>query len=94
MKLYIYAGLIALVIAFLSGGYYAGYRAGHNACKASVQDAVIKHKEKEDALLLQLEKAKKERSIVYRDRIKVIEAARDSCLDTAIPDSIERLLND
>lgn len=89
MKFYVIAALIAL----MAGSFLAAYQAGKTACKAEIQQAVIEHKQKEDELLLALDKAKKERSIVYRDRTKIIEAASDSCLDLNIPDSIERLLN-
>jgi len=93
MKLYVIAGIIVVVIAFLSGGYYAGYKAGHNACNTKNQKAILEYKEKEAELLLQLENSKKKRRIIYRDKVKTVEKATDTCLDTLIPSGIAGLFD-
>lgn len=76
--------IILAVALFWGGSLYWSYNKGQEVCEHANQAAALEHREKENALLVELEKAKAERSVVYRDRIKIVEKSPDptGCLDT------------
>jgi hypothetical protein len=91
MKLYIILGFVTLVLTFSGGAYFVGHHAGKKSCQKQVQDVILERNEKENKLIIELEKARKEREIVYRDKIKIVEKTQDSCLDQPLHPDIKRL---
>ena len=94
MKTYIIAAAIIAIVGLIPGVYFTGYFQGKAAAVADYQQAALQHRERENVLLEQLDKAKKELKIVYLDRIKVVKEAADVCLDSPVPESISGLLHD
>ncbi len=94
MKTYVIAASVLAIVGLIIGTYYAGYSQGKISTRASYERAALEHRERENKLLLQLETAKKERKIVYRERVKLVKETRDICLDRPVPESITRLLHD
>jgi hypothetical protein len=94
MKTYVIVAAILAVVGLLPAIYLAGYHQGKTSTVATYKQAALEHRDKENKLLLQLEKAKKERKIVHIERIKVVNQAADACLDSPVPESISGLLHD
>lgn len=94
MKTYLIVAAILAVVGLLPGIYFAGYQHGKTSTVAAYEQVALKQRDKENMLLVQLEKAKKERKIVYTERIKVVAEASDACLDIPLPGSISGLLHD
>jgi hypothetical protein len=94
MKSYLVVVTILVAIGLVTGAYRAGYGQGKVSAQMSFQQAALAQRERENHLLLQLKMAKKERKIVYRERIKQVTEAKDGCLDRPVPESISRLLHD
>lgn len=94
MKTYIIAATILAIVALLFGTYRAGVSQGKLATRSKYEQATLAHRERENELLVSLEKAKKERKIVYRERNRVISRANGDCLDRPVPESITRILHD
>ena len=94
MKTYLIVATILVAIGLVTGAYRAGYGLGKTRAQMSFQQVALAQHERENQLLLELEMAKKERKIVYRERIKQVTQAKDGCLDRPVPESISRLLYD
>jgi hypothetical protein len=94
MKTYVIAATILAIVGLLFGMYRAGYSQGKLATRTKYEQAALTHRERENELLVSLEKAKKERKIVYRQRNRVIGKANGDCLDRPLPESISRILHD
>lgn len=94
MKTYVFAATILAIVALLFGTYRAGYSQGKLTIRSQYEQAALAHRERENELLVSLEKAKKERKIVYRERNRVISRANGDCLDRPVPESISRILHD
>ena len=94
MKTYFIVAAVLAVVGLLPAVYYAGYHQGKTSTAAAFKQAALEHRDKENQLLVKLEKAKKERKIVYMERIKVVAEAADACLDSPVPESISGLLHD
>jgi len=92
MKLYLLIGCAVGFVLLLIGTFYAGNRYGANRIIAENQKSVEQKREKENEDIKELENAKSERQIVYRDRIKIVQSAPDltGCLDAPLPDDIVR----
>ncbi len=88
MKTYIYIAAFLAFIAFTWGMINVGKKLERSASQA----AIIEYQQKEAKLIAKLEDARKERRIIYRDKIKVIEKATGQCLDTPLPDTILKQL--
>ena len=93
MKLYLISGLIAAFLIFITGEWFIAVNHGKLVVQKKLQDQTIAYKKKEDSLLLKLDKAQKERKVIYRDKVKIIEKSTDSCANTPVPDDIKRLLD-
>jgi len=74
--------LLVTVIAWFS------YKAGVNSEIASGVKIIAEYQEKERQVIKELEKAKKNREVVVREKIKIIRQTIDVCADTDAPDSI------
>ncbi len=94
MKTYVIAATLLAIVALLLGTYRAGYNQGKLVTRSKYEQAVLTHRERENELLLSLEKTKKERNIVYRQRHRIISKANGDCLDRPVPESITRILHD
>jgi len=94
MKTYVIAATILAIIALLFGTYRAGYSQGKIATRSSYEQAVLAHRERENGLLLSLEKANNERELVSQQRKRLINKANGDCLDHRLPESITRILHD
>jgi hypothetical protein len=94
MKTYVIAATVLALVGLLFGAYRAGYSQGQTRAKFSYQQEALALRDRENKLLLQLEEARKERKIVYRERIKLVRETKDVCLDRPVPESITRLLHD
>lgn len=87
-RLYI---LLAVLIG-LAGSHAWAYHKGKEQERDKATAAALAHREKEQKLIAELEVAKQKREVIYREKIKIIEAASDECLDRPLPDSILNLL--
>ena len=94
MKTYIIVFTVLAMVGLLVGIYSAGYSQGKTRTRAIYERAALEHRNRENALLLKLETAKKERKVVYRDRVRLAKGTQDTCLDRSVPGSIARLLRD
>ncbi|MEE8387926.1 MAG: hypothetical protein V3R65_05065 [Acidiferrobacterales bacterium] len=74
-KTYVIAFILLAIVALLFGTYRAGYSQGKLVTRSKYEQAVLAHRERENELLLSLEKTKKERKIVYLQRHRVISKA-------------------
>ena len=86
---------IAIAVVVLGGGalggvYMAGKRAGAAERDTAHALALAEWHAREANLVAQVTKARQAEKIkvVYRDRIKTIEAAVGECLDAAVPAAI------
>lgn len=81
-------------IAIVAGSYGTGYLQARRACELNMEKAARQFREKQDKLIVELEKERKKRKVVYRERIKTVkEAADDSgCTDAPVPDDIVRAI--
>lgn len=89
-RLYIYFAGLLIVAGLLYGAYHAGQLAERD----KVHQAVTDFRDREAKLLDDLEQARAERQIEYRDRIRVIRQAVDptSCADQKITPAIKESL--
>ena len=94
MKIYVIAATILAIVALLFGTYRAGVSQGKLATRSKYEQTALAYRDRENELLLSLEKVKKERNIVYRERNRVINTAKGDCLDRPVPESITRILYD
>jgi hypothetical protein len=92
MKTYATVAAILAVATLLSYTHRQAYRLGRMETQAKYDRLQIHHRERESQLLLSLQKAREERKVVYRDRIKTIRTAHAGCLDRPVPDSVAGLL--
>jgi len=89
MKVYAYLAVVLAACGILWGVYYLG---GSGEREKSAELA-LEHARKETALLEEVQKAKEQREVVYRDKIKIVEKASDACLDTAMPADVRMQLS-
>jgi hypothetical protein len=94
MKIYVIAATILAIVALLFGTYRAGYSQGKLATTAKFERAVLAHRERENGLLLSLEKVKNERKAIYQERRRAIGKVNSECLDRPLPESITNILYD
>src|SRR3990172_8108231 len=83
--------ILAAVVGFGLWSWWM-YGLGVDSCRAKATAAALAHREREGELLSQLETAKSERTVVYRDRLQVVKEANDACLDTKLPADVSRVL--
>jgi hypothetical protein len=89
MKAYLYGGLFVVFCLVMAGVYYLG---GQGEREERAKEAA-RHAQAETLLLEKVQKAKQEREVVYRDKIKIVEKASDSCLDSNLSDDVRMQLS-
>ena len=84
--------LISVVVRALliSGIGWFSYKAGVNSEIAKGAKIISEYQEKQRKIVKELEQAKQNREVIYRDKIKIIKEAADptSCLTTDAPNSV------
>jgi len=82
-------GAIGISILITAVGWFS-YKAGVNSEIASGVKIIAEYQEKERQVIKELEKAKKNREVVVREKIKIIREAVDTtgCLNADAPDSV------
>lgn len=93
MKIYVIAATLLSIVGLIFGTYRAGYSQGKLVIRSQYEQAALAHREKENELLVLLRKAKRERNIVYQQRIRLISKASGDCLDRPLPEPIAHLLH-
>ena len=81
------AGAVGISLLVTGVGWFS-YKAGVNSEIASGVKIIAEYQEKERKVIKELEKAKKNREVVVREKIKIIRQVVDVCADTDAPDSI------
>lgn len=88
--------LISLIVGISLGigGYIYGRHEQSKLDSAAAYQAEVKHKDREDKLIADLDKEKAKTHIVYKTREKIIREAKDpsKCADTAIAPAIRSQL--
>ncbi len=84
MKPYAYA----VILLMLLGAGWGLHHLGGASCREKAANMAREHVEEQGRLLAQLEDAKQAREVVYRDKIRIVEKATDSCLDVRLPDDV------
>lgn len=90
MKTYLYiAAVLVIVCAFAALGNLI-YRAGQNSVRVEVQAVVNAARKNEANAIERLDNAKRERAVVYRDRLNVItaSAADSDVMRSRLPDAV------
>jgi len=80
-------GAIGISLLITAVGWFS-YKAGVNSEIASGVKIIAEYQEKERQVIKELEKAKKNREVIVREKIKIIRQVVDVCADTDAPDSI------
>lgn len=80
------------IAAVICGGVWVIYRWGYDVAAAKFEAAAAQslaewHAREAD-LIAKAQDAGQSVKVIYRDRIKTIEAAEDNCLDAALPADI------
>jgi flagellar basal body-associated protein FliL len=83
-----YLFIVLAVLALMGGVYWAGYEKGAGKVRAENAQAVAELKGQMRVLAANLEAQKAKRVVVYKDREKVVQDAKDKCLDTDLPKPI------
>jgi hypothetical protein len=92
------AGLLAAALVATAGVWWHGYRTGKVAERTALElrhnQAMQRARDQQEALADELERAKGQRTIVYRDRVRTVQVAADpsGCGDVPIPDSVRDAL--
>lgn len=89
MKAYAY---LAAFVALL-GALWGVYHMGGAECREASANAAREHLEAQNSLLSQLDDAKRNREVVYRDKTRVIRESADSCADIPIAPAIRMQLS-
>lgn len=79
---------IVFCVLLVVGGLVIGYTYRGQATEREV----AQYREREADMLAQLAEKDKQREVVYRDRIKVVEKTAGECVDAPIPDDVLRVL--
>ena len=92
-KLYVYAFLAVVLIAFIKWGHGEVYDQGWNAHKATVSDIKDEAVEEDKADIKTIIKWREKEKVVYRDKIKYIDSVEDTtgCADVKLTDMGFRL---
>ena len=85
-------GAVGIALLVTGVGWFS-YKAGVNSEIASGVKIIAEYQEKERKVIKELEKAKKNREVVVREKIKIIRQVVDVCADTDAPDSILQQLS-
>jgi hypothetical protein len=87
-----YAIVGVVLMALLAVSHLYAYRTGKNVVRGEMAKAVADYQLAEHELLTKLAEARRDRQIVYRDRIKLIRTAGDDgCLDRTLPAAADGL---
>lgn len=89
MRLYIY--LAAAII--LVGSHSAAVHYGRVYERDSVNASVRAYQTRINALKSEVEAAKQQREVVYRDRIKIVDKTSGECMDVRYPDPVPDILH-
>lgn len=79
---------IVFCLLLVVGGLVIGYTYRGQATEREV----AQYREREADLLAQLSEKEKQREVIYRDRVKVVEKTAGECVDAPIPDDVLRVL--
>jgi hypothetical protein len=84
----------AYLIAFLAilGAGWGLYHMGGAATREQASEAARMASERQAELVAELEQAKHKREVIYREKIKVIEASTDACMAANLPVDVLLLL--
>ena len=87
-KLIIYAVLILAIIAFVKWAHYTVDMGGYNRHKSEIADSKDASEEKDKAAVKEVIKWRTKEKKIYVDKIKYIEAVKDTtgCADTKLTD--------
>jgi hypothetical protein len=80
--------LSALLVAGVIGIWWHGYTMGKERQRLVMLDAVDQARIAQERLADELEQAKADRRIVYRDRIRYVDRVIDDCADVPVPDGV------
>ena len=89
MKAYAYIAAIVIVI----GAFWGVYHMGGSGCRESAANAARTSLESQNKLLEELEDAKQNREVVYRDKVRVVRESTADCLGVSINDDVRLQLN-
>jgi len=80
--------LSALLVAGTIGIWWHGYTTGQERQRLVMINAVDQARIAQERLADELEQAKADRRIVYRDRIRYVDRVIDGCADVPVPDGV------
>jgi hypothetical protein len=86
-----YAYLFAFLAAL--GALWGVYHMGGASCRESAANAARASLEAQNVLLAELEANKPKREVIYREKVRIVEASTDSCMDARLPDDARMQLN-
>ena len=92
LALFLAGGLAFL--ALVAGSYKLGHKAGVDSERSAQLEVIEQYKNDQKRLIAELEQAREEIRIEYRERVKVIRETPDpsGCADAVIPDGIMQQL--
>ncbi len=80
-------GAIGISLLITAVGWFS-FKAGVNSEIAAGAKIISDYQAKQRQMVEKLEQAKRERKIVYRDKIKIISEVVDNCADTTVSPTI------
>lgn len=84
--------IIGAVALALIGSHGFVYHKGKEQQRDKATAAALEFREKEQKLIAELDKAKQQREIIYRDKIKIIKEVDDACGSSYLPQPVFDLL--
>ena len=82
----LYAVLIA--VALLGVTHWQAFRSGKAACEQSHREAVLIQQSTDQARVTDLTKSDTKREVRYVEKIRIVEAQVDDCLDRPLPPAL------
>lgn len=89
MKAYAYLAAILTLLGALWGVYHMGGA----SCRENAATAARGHLEAQNRLLAELEEAKQNREVIFRDKIRVVRESTADCLGVPMPDDVRLQLS-
>jgi len=82
-------GAVSISLLITTVGWFS-YRAGVNSEIAAGAKVIEAYQDKQRVMVAELEQAKIQREVIYRDKVKIIKQAVDpsKCADTFAPSTI------
>jgi hypothetical protein len=89
-KGFLIPSMYTMILAVAAAGFlfYLGWAARGQATYKEIAE----YRENEASLIAALNEKDKQREVIYRDRIKIVEKTVDACADVPIPADVLRLL--